>query len=373
MRHSPSSLWKTLLIGATSAAVLNGCSSAPATKAAGADPYDRYYGQPEAAVRDVTALNDIVVNPTAPKTYVVQKGDTLWGIARKFLNTPWYWPEVWDKNQRIKNPHLIYPGDVLYLEYKQSNGNKLVPRIRIDRRGSGDPISTLIPFLAWPRVLDEATIKNAPYILASRDDHHWISEGETIYLKQLHHATEGERYAIFHPSKALHDPQTGALLGYEVTYGGYARVSRLGDPATATVVNAKREIRAGDRLFQRVDEASQLNAMIHTPAFKVRAEVISLFDAEAISGNYMIATINKGRADSIQVGHTLGIYASGKTVHDPHATHQSREGAVMPASTQLPPEKVANMVIYKVTEKVSYGLILDATREVKEGYKVGNP
>ncbi|OQX06121.1 MAG: hypothetical protein BWK73_31705 [Thiothrix lacustris] len=314
-----------------------------------------------------------MVNPAAPRSYVVQKGDTLWGIARKFLNTPWYWPEVWDKNQRIKNPHLIYPGDVLHLEYAQGNGNKLVPRIRIDRHGSGEPISSLTPFMAWPRVLDEATIKNAPYLLASQDNHTLIGSGETIYIKNLRDTPQGSRCALFTPNKALHDPQTGALLGYEVIYNGYSRVTRIGDPSTATVVEAIREIRQGDRVFQPVDETAYLNVPIHMPNFTVRADVISLFDAEAVSGTHMIATINKGHRDNIQVGHTLGLYAQGKTVNDPHALRKTREGAVIPVESQLPPEKAANLVIYKVTDKVSYGLILDATREIRTGYKVGNP
>lgn len=371
MRHSSSFFWQSLLIG-TASVVLNGCIPTLAMAASSHDSYDSYYGQPDAPLRDVSQAADITVNPAAPRTYTVQKGDTLWGIARKFLNTPWYWAEVWDKNQSIQNPHLIYPGDVLRLDYVQG-GDKLVPRIRLDRRGSGEPISSLIPFMAWPRVLDEATIKNAPYILASQDNHHLISEGETIYVRNLRNAAEGTRYAIFHPNKALKDPQTGATLGYEVTYGGYSRVERVGDPSTATIRDAKREIRVGDRLFSPMDETSGLNAPIHAPDFKVRADIISLYDAEAISGNYMIATINKGLGDNIQVGHTLGIYAKGKTVTDPYLRQQTRSGTRLPVQTLLPPEKAANLVIYKVTDKVSYGLIVDATHEVKNGYRVGNP
>ncbi len=373
MRHSPTFFWKTLLLSTASAAAITGCSSAPPAKPA-SDPYDAYYGLPERQSRDMVQMGDIIVNPSAPRTYTVQKGDTLWGIARKFLNTPWYWPEVWDKNQRIQNPHLIYPGDVLTLDYAQGSNGKLVPRIRVDRGGlEGEPISTLIPFLQWPRVLDEATIKSAPYILASQDDHHLISEGETVYVKNLRHSAEGERCAIFHQNKPLTDPRTGALLGYEVTYGGYGKIERLGDPATARVIESKREIYSGDRLFAESDDTRNLNAPIHAPAFKVRADVASLYDAEDFSGTYMIAAINKGQRDRIEVGHTLGIYAGGKTVRDPYQTQKLRSGAIVPAETRLPPEKVATLVIYKVTNNVSYGLIMDATREVKRGYRVGNP
>lgn len=378
MRHSSSFFWKSVLICTASVLVLNGCGANTPAKSS-PDPYDSYYGQPNADSRDTTdpvfQYGDIVVNPSAPRTYTVQKGDTLWGIARKFLNTPWYWPEVWDKNQRIQNPHLIYPGDVLTLDYVEgAAGGKLSPRIRIDRGGrEGQPISSLVQFMVWPRVLDESTIDNAPYIIASQDDHSLITEGEKIYVRGLRNVVEGSRCAIFHKNKPLYDTQTNALLGYEVTYSGYSRVERVGEPSTATVLELKREARKGDRLLAPVDETRNLNEPIQAPNFKVRGDVIALFDAEAISGNYMIATINKGYRDSIRVGHTLGIYGKGKTVDDPYLNKKHRSGAQLPVSVELPPEKVANMVIYKVTNNVSYGLILDATREVEKGDKIGNP
>lgn len=372
MRHSSSFFLKTLCLGAVSAVALHGCSTTGDShpKPAG-QHYDNYYGQPSSQSRDVSRHGDIVVNPSAPQSYVVQKGDTLWSIARKFLNTPWYWPEIWDKNQAIPNPHLIYPGDVLTLDYVAAgSGDKLLPRIRVDRHGQGEPIATLAAFTVWPRVLDEATIKNAPYILASRDDHELIAEGETIYVKDLRNAQVGSRCAIFHPNKALHDPQSGQLLGYEVTYGGYSRIERLDNPATATVLDTKREIRKGDRLLAPVDEIANLNGSIHAPGFKVRGDVVSLFDADYVSGNYMIAVINKGKRDRMEVGHTLGVYTNGKYVVDVVESCKSKSGAVC---SQLPPEKVANLVLYKVTDRVSYGLIMDATREVRDGDKIGNP
>jgi hypothetical protein len=368
MRHSSSLISKTLLTSVTTALMLSGCGATAPVKQA-PDPYDSYYGQAPAG----NTFNDsnIIVNPNAPHTYVVQKGDTMWGIARKFLNTPWYWPEVWDKNQGIPNPHLIYPGDVLTLDY--AGGDKLMPRIRIDRHGEGEPIASLVPFLLWPRVLDEATLNSAPYILASRDDHILIGPGETIYAKNLCNVQPGTRYAIFHPNKLLQDPKTGEVLGHEVTYGGYSRLERVDTPSTLTVLESSREIHAGDRLLAPVDEIANLNGVIHAPVTKVRADIIALFDAKAISGNYMIVTLNKGQRDGIEVGHSLGVYAPGKDVIDPVCKNHNRIGMELPVHSELPPEKVANLVIYKVTDRVSYGLIMDSSREVQNGDKIGNP
>ncbi len=266
MRHFSAFFWKTLYLSLASAMALSACSTATTTSPrAGTDAYDKYYGQAGAQSRDVADSGGMVINPSAPQTYVVKKGDTLWGIARKFLNTPWYWPEIWDKNQRIANPHQLYPGDVLTLDYAQGAGNKLEPRLRIERHGEGEPIATLVPFMLWPRVLDEATIQNAPYVLASRDDHKLITAGETIYVNNLRNAQPGTRCAIFHPNKALHDPRTGQLLGYEVSYAGYSRVERVDNPSTATVLDVKREIHKGDKLLLPVDEVANLNGVIHAP------------------------------------------------------------------------------------------------------------
>ena len=372
MRHSPFLLWKTLLISTASSLILSACGATAPTKPT-PDPYDRYYGQASAA-QDTAVTPDIVVNPSAPQTYTVQKGDTLWRIAQKFLNTPWYWPEVWDHNQAITNPHLLYPGDVLTLDYaKTGSGDQLMPRIRVDRHGEGEPIATLAPYLLWPRVVDEATLNNAPYIIASRDDHHLISGGETIYVKNLRGAQMGSRFAFFHPNGELRDPLTGKTLGYEVTYGGYGRVERLDNPATMTVMETIREIRAGDRVLPPVDEIANLGATIHAPATKVRADIVKLFDATDVSGNAMMIVINKGARDRMEVGYTLGVYAPGKNVQDPNHKYVSRAGMEKPTFDQLPPEKVANVVLYKVDHNVSYGLIMDSKREVQNGDKIGNP
>lgn len=366
MRNSSSSFCTTLLVSVIAGLVTSSCSSAPPRSQANTLSHTNYYGQIPAQ----SSASDIVVNPTAPQTYVVQKGDTLWSIAQKFLNTPWYWPEVWDKNQGIANPHLIYPGDVLVLDYVGTEG--IQPRIRVEKRGEGEPIASLVPFMLWPRVLDEASIKNAPYILASRDNHDLITRGELIYIKGLRKAASSERFAVFHPNKALKD-NNGRVLGYEVTYGGLARIEQLGDPAKATIVETRREIQPGDRLLPPIDEINNLNGSMHAPHFPVKGDIIALFDAEHLGGNYMIATINKGSRDGIEVGHTLGSYAVGKTVKDPVHEARGQFGAKIPALAQLPSEKTANIVIYKVMDNVSYGLIMDASREVKNGDKIGNP
>ncbi|MEE9309657.1 MAG: LysM peptidoglycan-binding domain-containing protein [Cocleimonas sp.] len=398
-----------LSVSVLSLTVLSGCSNinsgldsasnlfskkAPQSTVKRADPYDNYYGSVKHQTKDSVyrpkikrTVTKAIFKTTAPKRYVVKKGDTLWGISHKFLNNPAYWPEIWDVNQKVRNPHLIYPGDVLYIyeggkrRIKQSDGSvveKLVPQLRIERKGGGEPISTLSSFLVWPRVLDQNTIDNAPYIVNGREANLLIEKDQTVYVKNLADRHAGGRYAIFHTGKKLKDPDSGREFGNEVAYTGFLEVEQPAmntNIATATVVESLREIRRGDRLLYIEDEKHSLNAPIQMPKHKIRATVMSLFDAEIISGQSQVIAINKGARDGIKAGYTLGIYAPGKTVDDPYAkTKQKRfYNPVSAVKVDLPPSHVATAIVYKVLNGMSYALINESTNEVRKGYKVGNP
>ncbi len=387
-----------------SLSVLSGCSNlgdgfntatqkTSATAVSHADPYNNYYGdvekqkQPTYAPKINRTVTKAVFKTTAPKRYVVKKGDTLWGISQKFLNNPSYWPEIWDVNNKVRNPHLIFPGDVLYIyeggkrKIRQANGTiieKLVPRLRIERKGGGEPISTLSPFLVWPRVLDDNTINKAPYIVTAREANLLIEKGQTVYVKNLSDHQPGGRYAIFHTGKILTDIETGKEFGNEVAYTGFLEVEQPAynaEVATATVSESLREIRPGDRLLYIEDETHNLKAPISKPNKKIRGTVISLFDAEIISGQTEVIVINKGARDGIKAGHTLGIYSPGKTVKDPHNKTKQKYfwDPVTATEVKLPPGRAATAIVYKVLDGLSYALINDSTHAVKKGYKVGNP
>lgn len=376
--------------------IMAGCAthSAPdndeANRAAAGQYYDQYYGLPPQSAAHKAhsrAQNHavsgqqagMIVNPSAPKTYVVKKGDTMWGIAQKYLHTPAYWPEIWDKNQRIRNPHLIYPGDILHFGYVKEaargggGAEKLVPRIRVERKGHGQPLSTLAAFLAWPRVLDDNTIKNAPYLLASRDDHTLMTKGDRVYIRNLKKPLTGERYAIYHPQKPLYDPNTKALLGHQVDYVGYAKIDRADQLSSATILDVSDAVRRGDRLLSPESHTQTLRAPIQIPQHKIRGEIISLYHAEYLGADCMIIVINKGKQDNIKPGYTLGIYHDGEVVEDINRLRQDKTYLKQKQRVQLPPEKVAEAIIYSVSDKLSYGLIVNTEREVKNGDKIGNP
>ncbi len=396
-------------VSVLSLAILGGCSnnlkatgssqmysqSAPAT--ANVDSrYDSYYGSPNSYIHEAKYKPKIlrtVIKPTAsfkrdaPRRYVVKKGDTLWGISNMFLNNPAYWPEIWDKNQRVKNPHLIYPGDVLYIyqgakKVKRKDGSiieKMVPQMRVERHSTdGQPISTLAPFLVWSHVLDKDTINNAPYIAGADNATLLFEKNQTVYVKNLSDRRAGGRYAIYHKDKLLQDPETNRELGYEITYTGFLEVEKPAlnaDVATATIADSIREVRPGDKLLAEKDESNQLTAPIQRPRTKVRGTVVSLFDANIISGEGMVIVINKGARHGFKLGYTLGVYTPPRTINDPIAMAKKKYQFEpdQHAKLTLPPERAATAIVYKVLNDISYAVITGSNESVRKGYKIGNP
>ena len=394
-----------LTLSALSLSVLSGCSNGDfkgASQAAAleaseslhnADPFDSYYGMPKKVSYSGKSVPKIVRKVThspfkagAPTRYVVKKGDTLWGISNKFLKNPAYWPEVWDKNQKVQNPHLIYPGDVLFIYQGRGKGGKttttisekMIPQMRVIRSGGGEPISTLSHFLSWPRVLDEDAIKNAPYIVDAKNANILLEVDQTVYVKNLKDRHAGGEYAIFNVGKTISDPKTGTQYGREVVYNGFLEVERAAthsEVATALVIESKREIKRGDRLLYIEDETHNLKAPITLPKRKIRGDIISLFDAEMISGQTQIITINQGARQGMKLGFTVGVYSTGKLVDDPIARTISKHrlDVSKPVKVGIPPAQAATAIVYKVLNDISYAVITDSESEVRNGYKIGNP
>lgn len=342
--------------------------------------FDAYYGLPETKGAEghgaSASGHRAALRRDAPKRYTVKKGDTLWGISRRFLKTPAYWPEIWDKNQTVKNPHRIFPGDVLYIHYRKGSvpsKGQLVPTVRVERHGSGLPISTLEPFLMWPLVVDKDALSSAPYIVASRDNKLLIENDSSVYAKGLEKSGRGDLYGVYKTGEELRDPETNEFFGVEVKYHGKISVMRPDSITTAMTEKAEREIRAGDRLIKVSAYREALTAPMQAPTFKIRGTVMSLQDAELLSGQRMIALINRGKRNGLRAGHVIGIYNQPRTVKDPYETVTGKYKTVTPASVTLPPERVATMVLYSVTDKLSYGLITESHNAVKKGYKIGNP
>ena len=340
--------------------------------------------------------------PNAPDTYVIRRGDTLWGISGMYLKRPWRWPELWGMNlQAIANPHLIYPGQTLYLEKADGHARlstsrggagetvRLSPRTRHDSL-AGMALPTLKmhliePFLVQPLVVDELTLAQAPRIVATRDERVIMGNGDRAYVRgpqgsPLEMTPEVPRqYRVFRNALPLKDPNTGEVLGYEAQYVGRAELVRGESiepspdgkeaeivPATVDLSGAKEAIRPGDRLLP-APQRSFVSYAPHAPQLPVQASVVSIYGADAVAnaGQNQVIAINRGTDDGIQAGHVLQLRTGGLRIKD--KTDEQR------AEIRLPSEDNGLAMVFLTFERVSYALILQAQRGVVVGDRLVNP
>ncbi len=310
-----------------------------------------------------------------PDTYVVKKGDTLWDIAALFLRDPWRWPDIWQANPQIENPHLIYPGDVLELAFidgrpvlrRQGNGViRLSPQVRRSPLGQAIPsipLDVIAPFLSRPHVLEPGDAEKAPYVLAVADEHLLGSAGVRFYVRDLQ--GDGQRFDIVRPGKAYRDADSGEILGYSADFIGTASKLRDGDPATFRMLASQIEMLRGDRLLPATDTA--LSAFYpKAPERPVSGSIIDVYNGVAEIGQYQIVTLDRGRADGLAPGDVLQVYHKGDRVIDPVRGHGRKR-------VQLPDEIAGTLMVFRVFDRLSFGLIMRATRSLHVLDRVRSP
>ena len=300
----------------------------------------------------------------APDRHVVVPGDTLWGISGTFLKEPWRWPEIWRMNKdQIKNPHRIYPGQVVVLDrsgasprLKLAQVVKLEPKIYVDKDNSvvpSIPQHVIEPFLSQPVVVDEQGMKEAPKIVATEEDRVVLGPGNRAYVTNL--KDKLDLWQVYRPTKPLIDPETNETLGYEAYYLGTARRTRDGEPATVEITSAKEEIGRGDRLAPAT-RAEIVSYAPHAPSADVRGRIVAVYGGVKEAGRNAIVTLNRGKRDGMEVGHVLALYRSG-------AETLYREGDEK-QTYKLPDERYGLVFVFRTFDRISYALVMDVTRPV---------
>jgi LysM repeat protein len=321
----------------------------------------------------------------APDSYVVKRGDTLWGIAKVFLRDPWYWPEIWQVNPQVHNPHLIYPGDTLRLVYidgqpqivlQRGDGVRVEPRVRsepIDSAITTIPYATVAAFMSKPTVLDREQIKAAPYVLATRDLHVVMSEGDTVYARGFTSPAElGSHYNVIRVGDPLIDPDDNRVLGYDGIFTGSGHVTRQGDPTTLIMTESARESRAGDKLIPGGVDVP-LDFIPSAPRVKTHGRIIAVANGVTIIGQYEVVVVNRGARDGLAPGNVLGVFDTGPVVADTDKKGFFNLDTLGAKKVQLPSERTGTFMVFKTFDNISYGLIMEATNLIRVGDKIQNP
>jgi hypothetical protein len=316
-----------------------------------------------------------------PERYIVQKGDTLWGISSHFLHDPWLWPEIWYRNPEIRNPHLIYPGDVISLVYidgkprltvqtrdRAGETVKLSPRVREESISSAIPtipLEAIRPFLTETRIVAEGVLDSAPYVLASADERVMSAANDRIYVRGL--GTEPlKSYTIVRKGDAFIDPDTKQVLGREARHIGDANTTNSGDPATLTVTGTNREILQGDRVLPPTDDAFQANFMPKAPQHEIEGRIIAVLDGVSQIGQFSIVVLNRGLEHQLEVGDVLAVYKAGAMVRD---TIGGKRGEMV----KLPDERAGELIVFRAFDQMSLGLVMRASRAMHVLDAVRNP
>ncbi len=356
--------------------------------------------------------NVLEIKTDAPDQYVVQRGDTLWGIAAKFLSEPWRWPELWRLNKdQITNPHLIFPGNIVRLD--RAGGTLSIeamePRVRVEPLAAEAiptiPLKVIEPFLARPLVIERGGLDNAPQIVAAQEGRYNIGAGARAYVAGVA-GTKETLWQVYRPGRALVDPDSNEALGHEAIYLGTARLTRQGgqgEPATVQILSAVQEISEGDRLV--VAPQPQLFSFApRAPDKPVRARIMSIYDGRndarfdyygtsrivqgvligettetqqqqrygGETGSLSVVSLNKGAKDGLEPGHVLALYRSTTIVRD-RSTGPFYMGDARKPDFPLPEERYGLLMVFRVFENLSYALTLNVERPVAPGDVAAKP
>lgn len=342
---------------------------------------------------DVLAA-DNVLKMDHPDQYIVQEGDTLWAISSMFLVDAWLWPEIWQVNPDIENPHLIFPGDRLLLRYvdgqpqlsvdrgevsrtvkvspsqsvRQGDRNqKLMPQIRSSPLASAIPaipLDSIASLLTTGRIVEEDTLENAPYILAGESDRLLFGPGDGFYGRGTWESGTTV-YGIFRGGQVYKDPDTKEILGYEALEVGIATLDELGDSdiATFTMNSVSEDVRLGDRLLPTEERRVESTFYPSAPDREIDATIMAVIGGLTQVGRNDVVVINKGAGHGLEAGKVLAIYKSGATIRD-----RNRRDKV-----KLPDQRAGILMVFRTFEKMSYCLVLNTDTPLNVGDTVKNP
>ena len=360
------------------------------------------------------AASSEALRENAPDSYTVQRGDTLWGISGRFLKEPWRWPEIWKMNQeQIRNPHLIYPGDVIVLDrsgmqlrISRADTVRLSPKVRVEPLAA-KAVPTISPadiepFLSKPLVVGANELDGAARIIATDEDRVALGAGDVAYVEGLT-KEQGAVWSIYRRGDPLIDPDTDQTLGYLAIYIGEARVRHFGEVSKIEITRSAQEIYRGDRLLPAAKEVPVFSYVPRAPTMPVKGRIVSAYGSLVEAGPRSIVALSKGSADGLEVGHVLAIYRTqpgaryavrtsplwgrvGPTGDDSPRVYYSeqltpRDASLYPERQKIteldlakfPSERYGLLMVFRTFDRASFALVMEASRQVSLNDVVANP
>jgi len=340
----------------------------------------------------VQAATTCAFKPNAPDQHLVVKGDTLWDISGAFLEHAWCWPQVWGINRdQIRNPHWIYPGQIVYFDRKNGRLSlnrpgedddasgipitRLSPQVRTEATGRDAipsiPASAIEPFLTEPLIVEADELASAPRIAAAQGENRvYLAKGDRVYVRG--ELKGGKVFQVFRPGTPLKDPDTGKVVALEAVYLGNVALTRPAGPgvdvSTFTITKTAQEMGVGDLLVP-APPAALINYVPHAPEHTVAARVLGIYSGVTYAGQSQIVSVNRGTVDGLDVGTVLQLYHFGKTIADPGSTGFFGNKKTM----RLPDEQYGDLFIFRTFKNVSYGLIMQVTVPVEVGDVAKSP
>jgi hypothetical protein len=340
-----------------------------------------------AAMADVLQLKE-----GHPESYVVQKGDTLWDISGHFLKSPWLWPRLWQVNPQVKDPHWIYPGDVLNLIWvngeprlTQKHTIKLSPSIRVEPKISPVPtikLAAIAAFLRSDHIFPAGSkLDDMPYLLGNNLNDRTVAEKQRLFVKGS--LVEGQQYGLYRPGLIYKDKHSGEVLGQRAILAGIvtAGVAHPDNITEVLLTKNIREVLQGDRVLPLPDQ-EQLDAyfMLQPAKLASAGEIIDTDNNTSVAGKFEVVMLNKGMQDGVKSGDVFSILRPGVEVTGKNADNLayklvSTAGQKLLASNgqRLPEEQIGEAMAFKIYDRVSLALILKASDTVRVGFQVGNP
>ena len=326
----------------------------------------------------------------APTRYTVVKGDTLWGISARYLKNPWRWNELWRMNKdQVKNPHWIYPGNVLVLgtgadgtpQLRVAEKEEERPTVRVPVEPRVSPLENqaipaippaiIDPFLTRPILIEQGGLERAPRVIGGPDQRVVFGAGLQVYVTGLNPA-DGVNWQVYRPGRALVSPRTNETLGYEAEYLGDALVQKAGEVSTVLLQTSRREVVAGDRLVP-VPKERIINYPPHAPERAVDGRIIGLPTSLIESGRDAVVTLDVGAKDGLEIGHVVALYHQPPAVNVETGVKSRILGIPETRPVTMPEERIGLAFVFRVFDRVSYALVLNSTKQIELGDSVHKP